>query len=64
MIREAVEKAAAHGITSSICGQAPSIYPQMVKDLVEWGITSISVSPDAIETTRKLVYEAEQALAS
>jgi len=60
MIKETIHKAAAHGISSSICGQAPSQYPQMVKNLVEWGITSISVSPDAIEKTRKLVYEAER----
>ncbi|HUS60357.1 MAG TPA: phosphoenolpyruvate synthase, partial [Nevskiaceae bacterium] len=38
-------------ITSSICGQAPSIYPDLVEKLIEWGITSISVSPDAIERT-------------
>ncbi|MGB9911109.1 MAG: phosphoenolpyruvate synthase [Microgenomates group bacterium] len=47
-------------ITSSICGQAPSVYPRLIDKLVDWGITSISVNPDAIETTRQLVYEAEK----
>lgn len=47
------------GITSSICGQAPSIYPDLTEKLVKWGITSISVSPDRIEATRRLIYEAE-----
>ncbi len=47
-------------ITSSICGQAPSIYPELTQKLVEWGITSISVNPDAIEITRQLVAETEK----
>ena len=49
-----------HGIPVSICGQAPSVYPTLVEKLVEWGITSVSVSPDAIDTTRKIVYRAEK----
>lgn len=48
------------GITCSICGQAPSVYPELVKMLVEWGITSVSVSPDVLEKTRRIVYEQEQ----
>jgi len=47
-------------ITSSICGQAPSVYPDLVEKLVKWGITSISVNPDAIERTREIVYLAEK----
>ena len=46
-------------ITSSVCGQAPSQYPEFTQKLVEWGITSVSVSPDAIEQTRETVYQAE-----
>lgn len=48
-----------HGIACSICGQAPSEYPELVKQLVEWGVTSMSVSPDVIDDTRQLVREAE-----
>lgn len=48
------------GITCSICGQAPSVYPELVKMLVEWGITSVSISPDVVEKTRRIVYEQEQ----
>ncbi|MFH1565875.1 MAG: phosphoenolpyruvate synthase [bacterium] len=58
-IEQTVRKAKKLGITSSICGQAPSVYPNLVKQLVDWGITSVSVSPDAIEITRKFIYEAE-----
>lgn len=47
-------------ITSSICGQAPSDYPDLTEKLVSWGITSISVNPDVIEKTREIVYEAEK----
>lgn len=47
------------GITCSICGQAPSEYPELVKMLVEWGITSVSISPDVIEKTREIVYNVE-----
>ncbi|KKU96029.1 MAG: Phosphoenolpyruvate synthase [Candidatus Gottesmanbacteria bacterium GW2011_GWA1_48_13] len=47
-------------ITCSICGQAPSQYPDLVEKLVSWGITSVSVNPDAIERTRELVYNSEE----
>ena len=49
-------------VTSSICGQAPSVYTSLIDSLVEWGISSISVNPDVIELTRKIVSEAENKL--
>lgn len=48
-----------HGITSSICGQAPSVFPEITHELVHAGITSVSVSPDMIDTTRQIIAEAE-----
>jgi pyruvate,water dikinase len=48
------------GISCSICGQAPSVYPKLVEMLVEWGITSVSLSPDVIDKTRLIVYESEK----
>ncbi len=48
------------GITCSICGQAPSVYPELVEMLVDWGVTSVSISPDVLEKTRRIVYEVEQ----
>ncbi|MEM3362028.1 MAG: phosphoenolpyruvate synthase [Candidatus Anstonellaceae archaeon] len=48
-----------YGVTCSLCGQAPSVYPEFAEKLVEFGITSISVNPDAIERTRKIVASAE-----
>jgi len=50
------------GVTSSICGQAPSVYPELTEKLVEWGITSVSVSPDMIDITREIIAKAEERL--
>jgi len=49
-----------HKISCSICGQAPSLYPDLTEKLVDWGITSISVSPDMIETTKQTIYQSEK----
>jgi pyruvate,water dikinase len=51
------------GVTTSICGQAPSTYEDMVEKLVKYGVTSISVNPDAINRVRRVIYEAEKAIA-
>ena len=53
-----------HGITSSICGQAPSDYPEIVEKLVKAGITSLSVTPDVIDRTRQIVFDVERKLFS
>lgn len=47
-------------IACSVCGQAPSVFPELVEMMVEWGMTSVSISPDVIEKTREIVYEAEK----
>lgn len=49
-------------ISVSICGQAPSFYPDLTEKLVSWGITSVSVSPDMIDRTRHIVADAEEKL--
>jgi pyruvate,water dikinase len=59
-IRQIVETASAHGLTSSLCGQAPSYRPGFAEQLVRFGITSISVNPDAVPMARKAVAEAER----
>jgi pyruvate,water dikinase len=46
-------------VTCSICGQAPSVYPDFAEKLVEMGITSMSVKPDAVERTKRNVASAE-----
>ena len=49
-----------HGKTVSICGQAPSVYPQLVEFLIKNGIDSISVNPDAVNKTRRMVADIER----
>jgi pyruvate, water dikinase len=61
-IKEIIKKAHKKGVTISICGQAPSVYPEIPEFLVECGIDSISVNGDVVAKTRKLVYEIENKL--
>ncbi len=49
-------------ISISMCGQTPSFYPDLTAKLVEWGITSVSVSPDMIDQPRRIVADAESKL--
>ncbi|KKU80668.1 MAG: Phosphoenolpyruvate synthase [Candidatus Gottesmanbacteria bacterium GW2011_GWA1_47_8] len=63
MFETAIKKAHKLGITSSMCGQAPSEYSDLTRKLIEWGISSVSVSPDVIEKTRDIVAECERRLA-
>lgn len=60
MIRQSVERFRAHDLEIGICGQAPSDFPEEVPPfLVECGITSISVTSDALMKVRVAVGEAE-----
>jgi len=61
-LEKAIKTAKSMGVTSSICGQAPSVYPEVTERLVEWGITSVSVSPDMIDQTREIIARAEERL--
>ncbi|MDE2967229.1 MAG: phosphoenolpyruvate synthase [Chloroflexota bacterium] len=58
-IEHVITTAKKRGITVSVCGQGPSEHPDLAQRLVDWGITSISVTPDVIEQTRHLVANAE-----
>ncbi|PIP87915.1 phosphoenolpyruvate synthase, partial [Candidatus Beckwithbacteria bacterium CG22_combo_CG10-13_8_21_14_all_01_47_9] len=49
-------------VTSSICGQAPSLHPELTEKLINWGITSVSVTPDMIDQTREIIVQAERRL--
>ena len=61
-IERAVKVAKSMGVTASICGQAPSVYPEITEKLVSWGVTSVSVSPDMIDITREIIAKAEAKL--
>lgn len=62
LIETTIKTCRQHQITCSICGQAPSQYPDLAEKLVRWGITSISVTPDMIDQTRNIIYQAEKRL--
>ena len=59
-IESVVKTCRKRGITVSVCGQAPSVYPEFAEKLVEFGVTSMSVNPDVIIKTRKIVAAAEK----
>jgi pyruvate,water dikinase len=61
-LERAIKVSNSMGVTSSICGQAPSVYPEITEKLVEWGITSVSVSPDMIDVTREIIAAVEAKL--
>jgi pyruvate,water dikinase len=61
-IRQIIESAHHAGITSSLCGQAPSNSPEFAEQLVRFGITSVSVNPDSVAATRAQIARAEAQL--
>jgi pyruvate,water dikinase len=62
MIRLAVEGCKRNKRHSGLCGQAPSDYPEMAEYLVEIGIDSISLNPDAVLKTTLHVVDIEKRL--
>ncbi len=58
-IEKVIKTCHKYGVKVSICGQAPSVYPEFTEKLVEFGIDSISVNPDVIEKTRRIVASSE-----
>ena len=59
MIANVIRAARAKGKKIGICGQAPSDYPEFARFLVEQGIDSISLNPDAVLSTTVSVLELE-----
>lgn len=61
-VKKVISASKKYQITCSVCGQAPSIYPEFTEMLIEEGITSVSVNPDVIVSTRKLIASIEKRL--
>jgi pyruvate,water dikinase len=59
MIGMIIDGARRAGRKVGICGQAPSDYPDLVRFLVDKGITSISLNPDAVVRGLEAVEAAE-----
>jgi len=62
VMQQLVTTARKLNIPCSICGQAPVNYPELVEQLVLWGITSISVDVPALEQVQRSINQAEQKL--
>jgi len=61
-IEHLIKIAHKNNVKVSICGQAPSEYPEMVDFLVRNKIDSMSVNPDVVSSVREQVAEAEKRL--
>lgn len=61
-IRHLIKVAHRDGKTVSICGQAPSVYPDFTEFLVKSGIDYVSVNPDMVKSTRLNIARIEQRL--
>jgi pyruvate,water dikinase len=55
MIASVIKAAQATGRKIGLCGQAPSDYPEFARFLVEQGIESISLNPDAVLKTLQII---------
>jgi len=58
-LRELIARARELGLQTSICGQAPSVYPEYADLLVRAGIDAISVTMDAVDRARRMIAAAE-----
>ena len=62
LLHHIVSTAKKYNVTCSVCGQAPSDFPEVVEMLVKEGVTSLSVNIDAIDRTSALIHEIEKNL--
>ena len=60
LIAQAIQRARGLDRKIGLCGQAPSDYPDFAAFLVECGIDSMSLNPDAVLPTTRLVVAAEK----
>jgi len=61
---ELIQTAHRYGRKVGICGQAPSDYPEFAAFLVEQGIDSLSLNPDAVLQTTAQILKIEEKVAS
>ncbi|WP_125567523.1 phosphoenolpyruvate synthase [Companilactobacillus insicii] len=59
-IRHLIKAAHKDGRTVSICGQAPSEFPEYTNFLIQSGIDYVSVNPDMVKETKRNVAHFEQ----
>ena len=59
LVAQAIAQARSLGRKIGLCGQAPSDYPEFAEFLVDCGIDSMSLNPDAVLSTTQLVLDVE-----
>jgi len=62
MMKQVIQKAHAKGLKVGICGDSPSTYAEITEFLVQEGIDSISLSPDAVLKTLPIIAKKEKNL--
>ena len=60
LIGDVIQEAHRHDVKVGLCGQAPSDHPEFAAFLVEYGIDSISVTPDSFVAVKQQVAKAER----
>ena len=59
-ISHLIKVAHENGVTVGICGQGPSVYPEFTEFLVREGIDYVSLNPDTVVKTKKMIASVEQ----
>jgi pyruvate,water dikinase len=59
-IGEVIRACRVRGLECCVCGDAPSRRPEMIAPMLDLGLTSLSVSPEAFERTVAIVQKIEQ----
>jgi pyruvate,water dikinase len=59
-LKQIITQAKLLRIPCSVCGMAIVQYPEIIDDLIAWGVTSLSVDTEAILTTREAIVRAER----
>lgn len=59
-ICQLIKTAHDYNIKCCICGQAPVEHPDLVDKLIQWGVDTISVEPEAVNRTYKAIARAER----
>ncbi|MGB3402504.1 MAG: putative PEP-binding protein [Microcoleaceae cyanobacterium] len=61
-IRQIIQMAKSADIPCCICGDAPVLYPELIQEFIRWGVTSLSVHPEAVQSTYHTIIQAERRL--
>lgn len=64
LVEQAIKTAGRLSVTSSMCGEAPSVYPDILKKIIRFGITSVSVDPDVVDSVREVISIEEKEIIS